>query len=65
MIGVEFVSEGAAARAAGELFEQGVLVGHTPNHPRVMRLEPPLVISPEQLDSVLAKLESALEVVSR
>ncbi len=65
MIGVEFATEGAAVKAANGLFEQGVLVGHTPNQPRVMRLEPPLVITQEQLDSVLAKLESALEVVSR
>jgi 4-aminobutyrate aminotransferase/(S)-3-amino-2-methylpropionate transaminase len=72
MIGVELVQdrqtkEPAAAQAAAvrrRCREQGVLIGVGGQAGNVLRLQPPLVITPEQLDQALAVLEDALSSLS-
>lgn len=65
LIGLEFVTEEAGVRAAEGLFARDVLVAHTLNNPRVVRIEPPLIITEEQVDLLLTKLSSTLESLDR
>ncbi|MBI9092326.1 MAG: aspartate aminotransferase family protein [Desulfobacterium sp.] len=68
MIGMELVEdaqtkEPATAKAAGiraALREQGVLIGVGGGFGNVLRLQPPLTISPEELDTVVAKMKAIM-----
>lgn len=60
LIGMEFPSDEVGFALAKELFDQRVLVGGTLNNARVVRIEPPAVISYEQIDTVLSVLDQAL-----
>ena len=50
--------------AAG-LFKRGVLVAGTLTSAHTVRIEPPLVITYEQIDAVLNRLEDTLAEVGR
>jgi len=50
--------------AAG-LFRRGVLVAGTLNNARVIRIEPPLIITRQQIDTVLDRLADTLAEVSK
>lgn len=63
MIGLEFTSPGAAGMMMSELFQRRVLAVYTLNNERVIRVIPPLVITPEQLHQVLAVFSEALQAV--
>ncbi len=60
LIGMEFPSDEIGFALARGLFDQRVLVGGTLNNARVIRIEPPAVISMEQIDTVLTCLEKTL-----
>lgn len=60
MIGLELTKEGAGGLLMAELVEKGVLAAYTLNNPRVIRLEPPLVITTAQIDRVLRHLGEAV-----
>lgn len=67
MIGVELVSDtkktpaaAAAERIRAELLKRGVLVGVGGVNGNVVRIQPPLTISDEQLHSVLRSLEDVI-----
>jgi 4-aminobutyrate aminotransferase len=72
MIGIELVKDAAKTPAAAEAnavraacLERGVLIGVGGVHGNVLRLQPPLVISQDELDRALAILaESLLAVAS-
>lgn len=49
---------------ASELFKNGVLVAGTLNSAKTIRIEPPIVITYEEIDEGLRRLESALETVN-
>ncbi|MCY0881253.1 MAG: aminotransferase class III-fold pyridoxal phosphate-dependent enzyme, partial [Firmicutes bacterium] len=61
LMGMEFHSHEQGYAVAKSLFAQHVLVGGTLNNARVIRIEPPYVISFEQIAYVLEALETALE----
>jgi putrescine aminotransferase len=63
MIGIEFQHESYGGLLISELFEAGVVVAYTLNQQKVIRLEPPLIISREELDKVVDALENALAKV--
>ncbi|MDW7739407.1 MAG: putrescine aminotransferase [Bacillota bacterium] len=65
LIGMEFPSDETGFALAKGLFDQRVLVGGTLNNARVIRIEPPAVISYEQIDIVLAALERTLDQLSK
>ena len=63
LLGMEFKSAEIGYAISSGLFGAGVLVGGTLNNAKTLRLEPPAVISHEQLDEVLARLEPVLSAV--
>lgn len=60
MLGLELTKEGAGGLLMAELVEHGVLAAYTLNNPKVIRLEPPLVITRGQIDQVLTQLRTAV-----
>jgi putrescine aminotransferase len=60
LIGLEFPDHTHGYAIAKSMFRRKVLVGGTLNNAEVIRIEPPFVISQEQMDTVLNALEDAL-----
>ena len=60
MIGVELTKEGIGGLILSEMIDKGVLIAYTLNNPKVIRIEPPLIIEQQQIDYVIAALASAL-----
>lgn len=65
LIGMEFPSDEIGFELAKGLFDQRVLVGGTLNNARVIRIEPPAIISFEQIDTVLNALEVTLSKLQK
>ncbi|HEX9840344.1 MAG TPA: aminotransferase class III-fold pyridoxal phosphate-dependent enzyme [Anaerolineales bacterium] len=65
LIGMHFKSPEIGYKIAAELFKRGVLVSGTLTNAKTVRIEPPLIISMEQLDQVLERLEDTLKSVAR
>jgi putrescine aminotransferase len=63
MIGVEFDDADIGKLIISALLQNGVLAAYTLNNPKVMRFEPPLVISEVQIHQVLAAFEGAMESI--
>jgi putrescine aminotransferase len=60
LIGVEFSEDDLAGLVISGLAQRKVIAAYTLNNPKVIRLEPPLVITEEQLDRALVALEEAV-----
>ncbi|MGC8489877.1 MAG: hypothetical protein ACP5QO_16885, partial [Clostridia bacterium] len=58
LIGMEFPDSGTGYRVAKGLFTRGILVGGTLNNARVIRIEPPAVISDADIAALLAALDA-------
>lgn len=65
LIGMHFKTPEVGYKVAAELFKRGVLVAGTLTSAKTIRVEPPLIISMEQLNMVLNRLEDSLISVSR
>jgi len=65
LIGQHFHNDKVGYRVAAGLFRRGVLVAGTLNNARVIRIEPPLIISRQQIDTVLDRLADTLAEVSK
>jgi len=63
MLGMEFADHDLGYTVAKKLFSKGILISGTYINARVLRIEPPLVISYEQLDKFLKVLEESLQEV--
>ncbi len=63
LIGMHFQTPEIGYKVAAGLFKRGVLVAGTLISAQTVRIEPPLVITLEQIDEVLNRLESTLEEV--
>ncbi len=63
LIGVEFVNEDVAALTAAGLLQRRVLTAYTLNNPKVIRLEPPLIVQPEHIDQAINAFADALAQV--
>jgi len=61
LIGQHFVNDDIGYAVASGLFKRGVLISGTLNNSRVIRVEPPLVITREEIDTVLNRLEDTLQ----
>jgi putrescine aminotransferase len=62
LIGVEVRDEGYVGTIVPEMLRDGVTVAWTLNQQRVLRLEPPLVVSAAEVDTALAALRRAVGV---
>jgi len=60
MLGVEFADADVGKLVIGSLVKGGVVAAYTLNTPEVMRFEPPLIISDEQIDTVINVFRSAV-----
>ena len=63
MLGMEFVNNELGYAVAKELFARNILISGTYINARVLRIEPPLVISYPQIEEFLTKLEASLQQV--
>ena len=64
LIGMHFHNPEAGYKVAAGLFKRGVLVAGTLTNAQTIRIEPPLIITFEQIDEVLTRLESTLVEIS-
>ena len=64
LIGQHFKDAEIGYKVAAGLFKRGVLVAGTLTSAHTIRIEPPIVITYEQIDSVLEKLEDTLKEVT-
>jgi len=60
LIGQHFVNDDIGYEIASGLFKRGVLISGTLNNSRVIRVEPPLIISRTEIDTVLNRLEDTI-----
>lgn len=63
MLGMEFANNDLGYEVAKKLFARGILISGTYINSRVLRIEPPLVISYEQIDKFLQALEASIKEV--
>jgi len=61
LIGLELMDEGIGGMLMSELINRRVIIAYTLNNPKVIRMEPPLVITQDQIDRVLTALDESLE----
>jgi putrescine aminotransferase len=61
MIGIEFTKEGVGGFMMSNLIGQGILAAYTLNNPKVLRMEPPLIITDDQLATVMVAITTAVE----
>ena len=62
MIGIELTKEGIGGLIMSEMIGKGILVAYTLNNPKVIRIEPPLIISRELVDVVMKALAETVEL---
>jgi putrescine aminotransferase len=65
LIGVEIVNAKVGESLAQRMFDRNVLIAYTLNKPEVIRIEPPLIITPELIDQALERLEDSLVAEAR
>lgn len=61
MVGVEFGNEDVAKLVIGGMTRRGVIAAYTLNNPRVIRFEPPLIVSAEQVDTAVTVFGESVE----
>ncbi|MEA2718276.1 MAG: putrescine aminotransferase [Candidatus Eremiobacteraeota bacterium] len=60
LVGVELRSEGYGGTIIPELLKRGVTAAWTLNQQRVIRLEPPLIVTAEEVDAALRAFDAAV-----
>jgi len=63
LVGVEFATEDYAALTAAALLQRRILTAYTLNNPKVIRLEPPLIVEGEHIQLALEAFADALSQV--
>jgi putrescine aminotransferase len=63
MIGVEFASDEIGELAIVGMLQRGMCAAYTLNNPRVIRLEPPLIISEDEVRTAVGIMDAALRDV--
>ncbi len=61
LIGQHFIDDDIGYAVASGLFKRGVLISGTLNNSRVIRVEPPVVITHQEIDTILNRLEDTLQ----
>ncbi|HYM91909.1 MAG TPA: aminotransferase class III-fold pyridoxal phosphate-dependent enzyme, partial [bacterium] len=65
MLGVEFAHRDYALMTSAEAGRRGVITFYTLNNPSVIRIEPPLVITPELVDRACEGIAGAVAGAAR
>ena len=65
LIGQHFRTPAIGYKVAAELFKRGVLVAGTLTSAQTIRIEPPLIISQEEIDEGLNRLNDAVGAVAK
>jgi len=60
MVGFEFAEDEVGELVVAQLLKHGVCVAYALNNPRVLRFEPPLIISAEQIEYAVEAVDKAL-----
>lgn len=60
MVGLEFGEDEVGELVVAQLLKHGVCVAYALNNPRVLRFEPPLIITAEQIDFAAQAMDKAL-----
>ncbi|MCS7223757.1 MAG: aminotransferase class III-fold pyridoxal phosphate-dependent enzyme [Armatimonadetes bacterium] len=63
LVGIEFADEDGAALTATMLIKRRILTAYTLNNPKVIRLQPPLIVEEHHISEVLSAFEDALAEV--
>jgi putrescine aminotransferase len=63
LVGVEFADADIALLTAAGMLQRRVLTAYTLNNPRVIRLEPPLIVQPDHIDLAVNALAESLQQV--
>lgn len=61
MIGVEFSRDEVGELVIAQMVKRGLIAAYTLNNPRVIRLEPPLIITEEQADAAVGIVKEAVQ----
>ncbi|HZT40907.1 MAG TPA: aminotransferase class III-fold pyridoxal phosphate-dependent enzyme [Chthonomonadaceae bacterium] len=61
LVGVEFEVKDVAEIAINGMARRGVIAAYTLNNPKVIRFEPPLVVSAEQVEQAIVAFREAVE----
>jgi putrescine aminotransferase len=64
MLGVELAMDEVGELVTAQMLKRGVIVAYTLNNPRVIRFEPPLVISDDEVRTALEAFEDAVAETS-
>ncbi len=65
LVGMEFTDSDIGGLVIAGLAQQGILTGFALNDPKVIRFEPPVIITPQQVDQVITAVQQALEQTAR
>ena len=65
LIGIELTKEGLGGMLMSELIQARIIVAYALNNPKVIRIEPPLIIDYEDINKVLLALAKALELTNQ
>jgi putrescine aminotransferase len=60
MIGVEFAMDEVGELTIAQLVKRGMIAAYTLNNPRVIRIEPPLIMTEEQADLAIETMGAAI-----
>ena len=61
MLGIELTKEGAGGMLMSLMINQHIIVAYTLNNPKVIRMEPPLIMPKEVIDHVLETFRAAVK----
>ena len=61
MLGIELTKEGAGGMLMSLMIDSNILVAYTLNNPKVIRMEPPLIMPIEVIDQVLTAFRNAIQ----
>lgn len=64
MIGVELSKEGAGGMLMSLMIEKKIIVAYTLNNPKVIRIEPPLIMPADVVDHILEEFRDAVKTTA-
>ncbi len=64
LIGLEFTKEGVGGMLMSEVIDRGLLVAYTLNNEKIIRIEPPLIITKGEIDKVISILDESFGTIA-